>query len=112
MAAFAGVVCRCWLGATSYGSPPSHARLRRIGPPSHYRDRRSRRSPHVTALRAQSELRAERGAWAAAAAYAVPVASLRCLGCGRLGSLHTFSTANRSGSRFAVAMFAGHGFVV
>ena len=112
MAAFAGAVCRCSLGATSYGSLPSRARLRRIGPPSHCRDRPSQRSPHVTALRAQSELRAERGAWAAAATRAGQAAFLRCLGCGRLRSLHTFSTGNRSGSRFAFAMFAGSGFVV
>src|SRR5206468_8068630 len=112
MAVFAGAVCRCSLGATSYGSLPSRARLRRIGPPSHCRDRRSQRSPHVTALRAQSELRAERGAWAAAATRAAQAAFLRCLGCERLRSLHMFSTGNRSGSRFAFAMFAGFGFVV
>src|SRR6266568_1664943 len=112
MAVFAGAVCRRSLGATSYGSPPSRARLRRIGPPSHYRDRPYQRSPRVTALRAQSELRAERGAWAAAATQAGQAAFLRCLGCERLRSLHMFSTGNRSGSRFAFAMFAGFGFVV
>src|SRR6266699_19851 len=112
MAVFAGAVCRCSLGATSYGSPPSRARLPHIGPPSHCRDRPYQRSPHATALRAQSELRAERGAWAAAAAQAAQAAFLRCLAYGRLRSLHMFSTAKRSGSRFAFATFAGFGFVV
>src|SRR5512132_4408684 len=107
MAVFAGAVCRCSLGATSYGSPPSRARLQRIGPPSRCRDRPSQRSPHVTALRAQSELRAEHGASAAAATQAVPAAFLRCLGCGRLLSLLTFSTANRPRLRFGFVLFNG-----
>src|SRR5215211_8984530 len=106
MAVFAGAVCRCSLGATSYGSPPSRARLRRIDPPSRCRDRPSQRSPHVTALRAQSELRAERGAWAVAATQADQAAFLRCLGCERLRSLHRFSTVNGSDSTFAFANFA------
>src|SRR6476646_1097333 len=112
MAVFAGAVCRCSLGATSYGSPPSRARLRRIGPPSHCRDHPSQRPPHVTALRVQSALLPERGGWGAGATRAGQATFLRCLACGRLLSLHTFSTENRSGSRFAVAMFAGFGFVV
>src|SRR5512132_3729212 len=112
MAVFADAVCRYSLGATSYGSPPSRARLRRIGPPSHCRDRPSQRSPHVTALRARSELRAKRGAWAAAATPAVPAAFLQCLACGRLRSSSMFSTGNLSGSGSAFAMFAGFGFVV
>src|SRR6266550_287733 len=112
MAVFAGAVCRCSLGATSYGSPPSRARLRRIGPPFRCRDRLSQWSPRVTALRARSELLTEHGAWAAAATPAAQAAFLRCLGCVRLRSLHTFSTANRSSSRFAFATFAGFGFVV
>src|SRR5215211_4906602 len=105
MAVFAAAVCRCWLGATSYGSLPSRAPLRRTGPPSHCRDRPSQRSPHVTELRAQSELRVEHGAWAAAATRAGQAAFLRCLECGRLQSLHRFSTANRSDVRFAFTMF-------
>src|SRR5439155_25885584 len=112
MAVFAGAACRCSLGAASHGAPPSRALLRRIGLLSHCRDPRSKWSRHVAALRAQSELRAEHAAWAAAAALAVPAASLRGLKCGRLRSLHTFSTRNRSGPRFAFAMFAGFGFVV
>src|SRR5207248_1291745 len=112
MAVFADAVCRCSLEATSYCSPPSRGRLRRIAPPSHCKDRRSQRSPHVTALQAQSELPVKRGAWAAAATQTVQAAFVRWLVCGRLRSLYTFSTGNRSGSSFVVAMFAGFDFVV
>src|SRR5262249_27629473 len=112
MAVFAGVVCRCSLEAASYGSPPSRARLRRIGPPSRCRDRRCQWSPHVTALRVQSESPTAHGAWAAATTQAGQATVLRCLECGRLPSLHRFSTANLSPSRFAVAMFAGFDFVI
>src|SRR5439155_1639993 len=112
MAVFADAVCRCSLEATSYCSPPSRGRLRRIAPPSHCKDRLSQRSPHVTALQAQSELPVKRGAWAAAATQTVQAAFVRWLVCGRLRSLYTFSTGNRSGSSFVVAIFAGFDFVV
>src|SRR5262245_29564030 len=112
MVVFAGAVCRCLLGATSYGSPPSRARPRRTGPPSRCRDRRSQSSRRATALRAQSELPTEHGAWAAVAARASQAAFLRCSECGRLRSLHPFSITNRYRSRFAVATFAGFDFVL
>src|SRR5215472_2315639 len=112
MAVFAGAVCRCSLGVTSYGSPPSRARLRHIGPPSHCRDRPFQQSPHVTAPLGRSGLRTEHAAWAAAATPVAPVASLQCLKCGRLCSLHTLSTRSRSGLRFAFAMSSGFRFVV
>src|SRR2546421_10415459 len=107
MAVFADAVCRCSLEATNYCSPPSRARLRRIAPPSHCKDRRSQRSPHVTALRAQSELPVERGAWAAAATQTVQAACVRSLVCGRLRSLHTFSTVNPFGVGLGVGTCAG-----
>src|SRR5215472_8999084 len=112
MEAFAGAVCRCSLEAASYGSQPSRAPLRRIGPRSRCRDRRCQWSPHAIALRVQSELPTEHGAWAAVATQAVQAAFLRSLECGRLRSLHRFSTANLFRSRFAVATFAGFDFVV
>src|SRR5215475_2200379 len=107
MAVFADAVCRCSLEATSYGSPPSRARLRRIGLRSHCKDLRSQWSRHVTALRAQSELRAAHAASAAGAAPAVPAGFLQCLTCGRLWSLRTFSSRNFSGPRFALVMRVG-----
>src|SRR5262245_3870572 len=112
MAAFAGAVCRCSLEAANYGSPPSRAPLRRIGPRSRCRDRRCQWSPHVIALRAQSELPTAHDAWAAAATLAVQAAFLRCSECARLRSLHRFPTANGPRLSFAVATFAGFDFVV
>src|SRR5262245_22592165 len=112
MAVFAAAVWHCSLGATSYGSLQSRVLLRHIGPPSHCRDRRSRRSPHGGAMRAQSELRAVHASSAAAATPAVPATSLQCLRCGLLSSLHVFFTGIRPGAGFVFVMFTGFGFIV
>src|SRR5258707_13695466 len=105
MAVFAGAVCRCSLGATNYGSLPSRARLQRIGPPSRCRDRRCQWSPHVTALRAQSELPAEHGASAAGATQAGQTTVFSCLTGGGFRAFDNFSLLEPFCLHLHVALF-------